>query len=112
MKNIKTMLMIAVAGFLVSPLAFANENSTVVHLENNCKYYVTKSGSGFHVIGAINHNPPAKDTKVFGSYAKTGYQEMKIGDASSTIYMDVVFTKAGSLEEAKKELEFKCMETR
>ena len=37
---------------------------------------------------------------------------MQLGEAKTTTYMDLSFIKLASLEEAKRELEFKCMESR
>lgn len=111
MKTKISTLIFSTAMLVFAGSAFANETAIVVHTENNCKYYVSKSGSGFHVMGAINHKAPEKDTKVSGNFGKTGFQDMVIGDSKSPIYIDLVYSKLPNLEEAKKELEFKCMES-
>lgn len=105
-------IIVGACALIGSNAAMANEIATIVHLENNCKFYVSKSSSGFHVMGAINHNPPAKDTKIIGNFNKTGFQDMQVGEAKTTTYMELSFVKLASFEEAKKELEFKCMESR
>lgn len=112
MKKKLSLVFLAVCATLLSGYAQADETATIIHVEKNCKYYVAKSSSGFHVLGAINHNAPPKDTKILGDFSKSGFKDMSIGDSKSAIYMDLVFNKLTSLDEAKKELEFKCMEAR
>ena len=109
----KIIFTLGVISFAFSTSALANtETATVIQVEKNCKHYIAKSSSGFHVVGAINHNAPAKDTQLVGDFSNKGFKDMQIGPDKTPIYMELSFIKLNTLSQAEMELEFKCMESR